>query len=64
MMMRGISHTRWMNNESDSYTCLMPNGRILAPVPRNSGGKFGENFPSCLLSSVVVPSWFEVMMRL
>lgn len=52
MMMRCISHTRW-NNESDSYTCLMPDGRILAPAPRNSSGKFGENFAPCLLSSVV-----------
>lgn len=56
MMMRCISHTRWMNNESDSYTCLMPDGRMLAPVPRSWGGKFGENFASCLLLSAVVPS--------
>lgn len=56
MMMRCISHTRLRNNESDSYTCLMPDGRILAPVPRNPSGKFGENFASCLLSSVVFSS--------
>lgn len=56
MMIRCISHTKWMNNESDSYTCLMPDGRILAPVPRNSSGMFGEKFASCLLSSVVLPS--------
>lgn len=56
MMMRCISHTRWRNNESDSYTCLMPDGRILAPAPRNSSGNFGENFGSCLVSSVVFSS--------
>lgn len=57
MMMRCISHTRWRNDESDSYTCLMPDGRmLLAPAPRNSGGQFGENFAPCLLSGVVFSS--------
>lgn len=56
MMMRCISYTRWTNNESDSYTCLMPDGRILALAPRSSSGIFGGNFASWLLSSVVFSS--------
>lgn len=51
-------------NESDSYTCLIPDGRMLALAPRSSSGTFGGNFASCLLSSVVFSSWFEAMMRL
>ena len=56
MMMRCISHTRWRNDESDSYTCLMPGGRILALAPRSSSGNLGGNFASCLPSSVVFSS--------
>lgn len=56
MMMRCISHTKWKNNESDSYTCLMPDGRMLALAPRSSSGTFGGNLASSLLSSVVFSS--------
>lgn len=55
-MMRCISHTRWGNNESDSYTCLMPGGRIVALAPRSSSGNLGGIFASCLPSSVVFSS--------